>query len=143
MYLSVYLSIYLSIYLSFYVYLSIFLSIGWQPSDGGALRLFPKNTGEGAAGGNNVAVDILPVAGTVQFTIRDGEVAMLHVKAYQFNTHNACDNAYIGRLALFYSADIAHEVLPTFGDRHALTIWSVKKALQTLKLHRTCDNRCP
>ena len=45
--------------------MSIYL--GWQSSDGGALRLFPKNAGEGAAGGNNVAVDILPVAGTVQY----------------------------------------------------------------------------
>ena len=31
--------------------------------------------------------------------------------------------AYIGRLALFYSSEVAHEVLPTFGERHALTIW--------------------
>ena len=28
-----------------------------------------------------------------------------------------------GRLAMFYSADIPHEVLPTYGDRHAITIW--------------------
>ncbi len=73
-YLPNYLPIYLSLYLSqsIYVYLSISLSLGWQSSDGGALRLFPKNTGEGAAGGNNVAVDILPVAGT---TVQYGEVA--------------------------------------------------------------------
>lgn len=28
-----------------------------------------------------------------------------------------------GRLALFYSAKVAHEVLPTFGHRYAVTIW--------------------
>ena len=47
----------------------------------------------------------------------------MYIQAYQINSHNVSDNAYIGRLALFYSADVAHEVLPTFGDRHALTIW--------------------
>ena len=28
-----------------------------------------------------------------------------------------------GRLAMFYSADMPHEVMPTYGDRHAITIW--------------------
>jgi len=28
-----------------------------------------------------------------------------------------------GRLAMFYSADMPHEVLPTWGDRHAITVW--------------------
>eukprot|EP00605_Chrysophyceae_sp_TOSAG23-4_P002357 GSChrysophyteH1.ASY1.ANO1.2605.1 assembled CDS len=28
-----------------------------------------------------------------------------------------------GRLAMFYSADMPHEVMPTFGDRHAITVW--------------------
>ena len=28
-----------------------------------------------------------------------------------------------GRVAMFYSADIPHEVMPTYGDRHAITIW--------------------
>lgn len=28
-----------------------------------------------------------------------------------------------GRLAMFYSAEVAHEVLPTFGQRHAITLW--------------------
>ena len=28
-----------------------------------------------------------------------------------------------GRLAIFYSAEVAHEVLPAFGDRHAVTVW--------------------
>lgn len=28
-----------------------------------------------------------------------------------------------GRLALFYSATMPHEVMPTWGDRHAITIW--------------------
>jgi len=28
-----------------------------------------------------------------------------------------------GRLAMFYSESVAHEVLPTFGDRHAITVW--------------------
>lgn len=28
-----------------------------------------------------------------------------------------------GRLAVFYSSEIAHEVMPSFGERHALTVW--------------------
>jgi hypoxia-inducible factor prolyl hydroxylase len=28
-----------------------------------------------------------------------------------------------GRLAMFYSADVPHEVMPTFGQRHAVTVW--------------------
>jgi hypoxia-inducible factor prolyl hydroxylase len=28
-----------------------------------------------------------------------------------------------GRLAMFYSADMPHEVMPTYGDRHAITLW--------------------
>ncbi len=28
-----------------------------------------------------------------------------------------------GRLAMFYSATIPHEVMPTYGDRHAITVW--------------------
>ena len=28
-----------------------------------------------------------------------------------------------GRLAMFYSADVPHEVMPTFGQRHAITVW--------------------
>jgi Rps23 Pro-64 3,4-dihydroxylase Tpa1-like proline 4-hydroxylase len=32
-----------------------------------------------------------------------------------------------GRMALFSSADMAHEVMPTYGDRHSLTIWYYDK----------------
>ena len=28
-----------------------------------------------------------------------------------------------GRLAMFYSAECPHEVMPTYGDRHAITLW--------------------
>jgi len=28
-----------------------------------------------------------------------------------------------GRLAMFYSSKMPHEVMPTFGDRHAITLW--------------------
>ena len=28
-----------------------------------------------------------------------------------------------GRLAMFFSSEVPHEVLPTFADRHALTLW--------------------
>ena len=30
-----------------------------------------------------------------------------------------------GRLAMFLSAEMPHEVMPTFGDRHAITIWYI------------------
>ena len=29
----------------------------------------------------------------------------------------------VARVAMFYSADIPHEVMPTYGDRHVFTIW--------------------
>ena len=32
-----------------------------------------------------------------------------------------------GRLAMFYSADIQHEVRPTFGMRHSITLWYYDK----------------
>jgi hypothetical protein len=32
-----------------------------------------------------------------------------------------------GRMAIFFSPLVAHEVLPTFGDRHAITLWYYDK----------------
>lgn len=28
-----------------------------------------------------------------------------------------------GRVALFYSHEVAHEVMPSFAERHAVTVW--------------------
>ena len=41
-----------------------------------------------------------------------------------------------GRLAMFYSADVPHEVLPTFGDRHAITMWYYDKDERQEALHK-------
>lgn len=43
---------------------------------------------------------------------------------HQDNPHEALDILPLsGRIAMFYSSEIPHEVLPTQGDRHAFTIW--------------------
>ena len=44
-----------------------------------------------------------------------------------------------GRLAMFWSADVAHEVLPTFGDRHAITMWFYDKDERLLALQKAKD----
>ena len=41
-----------------------------------------------------------------------------------------------GRLAMFLSAEMPHEVMPTFGDRHAITIWYISTSL--LSLNHLC-----
>lgn len=44
------------------------------------------------------------------------------------NDMNAIDVFPLGgRLAFFYSADIPHEVRPTFGMRHSITLWYYDK----------------
>eukprot|EP01041_Mallomonas_annulata_P004085 gene4085-8124_t len=51
--------------------------------------------------------------GALRVTGRDGRVVDVYPDA--------------GRVAIFYSSEIAHEVLPTFGDRFAMTIWYYDK----------------
>ena len=45
-----------------------------------------------------------------------------------------------GRLVLFHSASMPHEVLPTFGDRHAITIWYYDKEERAAALARAKDS---
>jgi len=63
---------------------------------------------------NGVLRKAEPVTAT-QEKGRDGEVADAAVDIYPLG----------GRLAMFLSSEIPHEVLPTFGDRHSVTIWSL------------------
>ena len=75
-----------------------YLNPSWSPELGGALRIFTK--GDVKKGGGS------------------GEVTEL----------KAIDVAPLaGRLAMFYSAEIQHEVRPTFGMRHSITLWYYDK----------------
>jgi Rps23 Pro-64 3,4-dihydroxylase Tpa1-like proline 4-hydroxylase len=73
--------------------LVLYLNPGWTTEQGGAIRLTPP------------AAYLPPTA--------SGEEAAEAIDVYPVS----------GRMVMFYSADIPHEVMATFGDRHAMTIW--------------------
>jgi Rps23 Pro-64 3,4-dihydroxylase Tpa1-like proline 4-hydroxylase len=76
--------------------LLVYLNPGWTTEQGGALRLTPPAA-------------FLPPPASGE------EVSPEAIDVYPVG----------GRMVLFYSAEIPHEVMPTFGDRHAITIWRV------------------
>jgi len=84
----------------------VYLNPGWRKEDGGALRLFPKTpvpTPTAAAGsvGGGGGAD----AGTGA-----GDVASSAPQSQQPGKHAVDVYPEGGRLAMFYSADIPHEV---------------------------------
>ena len=98
-----------------------YLNPAWTPEQGGALRLFTNdkdnnkyynddsekdsNTGDRESEAN-IENESDKKEGNKEGEMRAIDVAPLG-----------------GRLAMFYSADIAHEVRPTFGMRHSITLW--------------------
>jgi hypothetical protein len=80
----------------------------WKEEMGGALRIKPKR--------HNYSTPSSSVEGK-------------EVRKYpNFQDYDAIDiYPYAGRMIIFFSSQIEHEVLPTFGDRHALTIWYYDK----------------
>jgi hypoxia-inducible factor (prolyl hydroxylase) len=57
-----------------------------------------------------------------------GGALRLFTKNKEDGSMNAIDVFPLaGRVAMFYSADIQHEVRPTFGMRHSITIWYYDK----------------
>mmetsp|Transcript_21655 Transcript_21655/g.31517 ORF Transcript_21655/g.31517 Transcript_21655/m.31517 type:complete len:738 (-) Transcript_21655:120-2333(-) len=79
----------------------VYLNPEWKREEGGALRLFSPQS---------LSHDTDSKADTEK-SGGDGRVKAVDVFPEG------------GRVAMFYSADVPHEVLPTFGQRHALTIW--------------------
>jgi hypoxia-inducible factor prolyl hydroxylase len=73
--------------------LLMYLNPDWKKEDGGALRVFPKSRYAKPAGGGSGDIP----APTSTATAVDGDVAV--------DIYPVC-----GRCAMFYSADVAHEV---------------------------------
>ena len=73
----------------------VYLNPGWARDMGGALRLTPPARVAGCCD-------------TASLAASEGVVDVY---------------PDAGRLVLFYSSEVPHEVLPTFGERHALTLW--------------------
>jgi len=88
--------------------LLIYLNPGWKPEQGGALRLTPLSKFDAKSKSN------------INSNNKDDSI----VDENELNYADAIDVLPdCGRLAMFYSADIPHEVMPTYGDRHAITLW--------------------
>lgn len=124
----------------------IYLNPDWNPANGGALRVTvphekeldgsggpanPKNVvGISAAEMTNATITAFvteqPPTAPGSCTDAAPEVTVLPPAPPKPSpsVYSAVDiypNA--GRLAMFFSAEVPHEVLPTFADRHAITIW--------------------
>lgn len=101
-----------------------YLNPDWDDSMGGALRLFiPKKfrCKEDESTSSSLSHETTSPSDRSEtheevIAERKGEISGYHMKAVDVYPHG-------GRLAIFYSSEIPHEVLPTFGNRHALTIW--------------------
>lgn len=107
----------------------VYLNPGWSVEQGGALRLFTANamtakrehsqdtsyhndSNEGVAENDG---ESLEYEGGRKIHCKNG------VEPDRMTAVDVFPEG--GRLAMFYSADVPHEVLPTFGMRHAITIW--------------------
>eukprot|EP01031_Cornospumella_fuschlensis_P035892 gene35892-43533_t len=109
--------------------LVVYLNENWQEDMGGALRVTepaikpqiaseysspvsPAHASKGSAADGNKQLDVgtLPASSS-------GSPSGMSFDVYPI----------AGRVAMFFSSSIAHEVLPTYGSRYALTIWYYDK----------------
>lgn len=100
-----------------------YLNPAWTPEEGGALRLFTDDKDN-----NNYYTDdkekYADDTKGKNNKENDTDVKDDKEKGGEANGVHAIDVAPLGgRLAMFYSADIPHEVRPTFGMRHSITLW--------------------
>jgi len=80
----------------------LYLNVGWKPEMGGALKLWPLKTGQVEGSLITTAAQTLSRGAGVE------PVELLPIA---------------GRLAMFYSDRVLHEVLPTLQMRYAVTQW--------------------
>jgi hypothetical protein len=99
----------------------------WKEEMGGCLRIKPKRHNYSSASSSVAAA-----------------AAVNEERKYpNFQDYDAIDiYPYAGRMIIFFSSQIEHEVLPTFGDRHALTIWYYDKyeRKEAIERAKTGDN---
>lgn len=89
-----------------------YMNPGWTEEMGGAIRLRPKRHGYQSPASTTSTTDEKEGGRTYpNFSEYDG------IDVYPM----------AGRAVLFFSSQIEHEVMPTYGDRHALTIWYYDK----------------
>lgn len=100
-----------------------YLNPDWEESMGGALRLFIPTKYQQKEGDSKITNSINQGLNTINSNNSEELISTnteaccgYHMKAVDVYPQG-------GRLALFYSADIPHEVLPTFGQRHSITLW--------------------
>ena len=111
----------------------VYLNPEWKLEDGGALEIFPvANVVKGVKedGGPTVAAaGAAPGATTKASEYAPGADSAIPAKAkgeemdVSTSTESVVTYPLAGRLAMFYSEQIPHAVLPTFAPRYALTVW--------------------
>lgn len=127
----------------------IYLNPGWDPANGGALRVtIPHEKELDGSGGHNNPKNVVGVS-SEELTLAPGPIEGLPyaLPSSDLNDsgneplevtilppappHSSRKSVYsavdifpnAGRLAMFFSSEVPHEVLPTFAERHSLTLW--------------------
>jgi Rps23 Pro-64 3,4-dihydroxylase Tpa1-like proline 4-hydroxylase len=116
----------------------VYLNPDWTPEQGGALRLTPTpNPDRGSSSSEQQTRTSslkekepleLDVSSDGTFDLSEMEITVSPIPDAQAvngdleaKVVDVFPNA--GRLAMFFSSSMPHEVMPSYGDRHALTVW--------------------
>lgn len=112
----------------------VYLNPNWEPEEGGALRLFTANNNNSSSSAQKASSSSQQEGDESEAGGVEGkeEVSSEYEGSRKVHCKDGVEPSRMtavdvfpqgGRLAMFYSADVPHEVLPTFGMRHAITIW--------------------